>query len=56
MLAAAQPGAKLAIIPGVNHVLKAAPTDRAANIASYRDPALPIAPAVVDAVAGFVKP
>jgi pimeloyl-ACP methyl ester carboxylesterase len=56
LLAAAQPKAKLAIIPGVNHVLKAAPADRAANIATYRDPALPIAPAVVDAVAGLVKP
>ena len=55
-LADAQPKAKLAILPGVNHVLKAVQSDdRAANIATYADPSLPIAPAVVDAVAGFVK-
>ena len=55
-LAEAQPKAKLAILPGVNHVLKAVQSDdRAANIATYADPSLPIAPAVVDAVAEFVK-
>ena len=55
-LADAQPKAKLAILPGVNHVLKAVQSDdRAANIATYADPSLPIAPAVVDSVAGFVK-
>jgi pimeloyl-ACP methyl ester carboxylesterase len=55
LLAAAQPKATLALLPGVNHVLKAAPADRAANIATYRDAALPIAPPVVEAVAEFVK-
>lgn len=56
-LAAAQPKAKLAVLPGVNHVLKAVPSDdRAANIATYADPSLPIAPAVVEAIAAFVKP
>jgi pimeloyl-ACP methyl ester carboxylesterase len=56
LLAAAQPKATMTLIPGVNHVLKAAPLDRAANIATYRDPALPIAPAVVESVVAFVKP
>ena len=56
-LAKAQPKAKLILLPGVNHVLKIVATDdRAANIATYADPSLPIAPGVVDAVAGFVKP
>lgn len=55
LLAKAQPNATLAVLPGVNHVLKAAPAERRANIATYRDPALPVAPAVVDAVAAFVK-
>ena len=32
----------------------AAPADRAANVATYMDPALPLAPGVVEAVAGFV--
>jgi pimeloyl-ACP methyl ester carboxylesterase len=56
LLSAAQPKAKLAILPGVNHVLKAViGDDRGANLATYGNSALPIAPAVVDAVAGFVK-
>jgi uncharacterized protein len=54
-LAAAQPKAKLVIVPGVNHVLKAvASDDRAANFATYADPSLPVSPAVVDAIASFV--
>ena len=56
-LAAAQPKARLAVLPGVNHVLKTfTGDDRGANLATYADPSLPIAPSVVDAVAGFVKP
>ncbi|WP_436356981.1 alpha/beta hydrolase [Brevundimonas sp. CEF1] len=51
---AAQPRATLALWDGVNHVLKTAPADRAANVASYMDPALPLAPGVVEAVADFV--
>ncbi|WP_205421056.1 alpha/beta hydrolase [Sphingomonas mesophila] len=55
-LAAAQPKARLVIVPGVNHVLKAVKgDDRAANLAAYADPSLPVAPAVVDEIAGFVK-
>ena len=54
-LAAAQPRAKLVILPGVNHVLKVPQgNDRAANLRAYADPALPIAPSVVDAIADFV--
>lgn len=51
---AAQPRATLVVWDGVNHVLKTAPADRAANVATYMDPALPLAPGVVEAVAGFV--
>jgi pimeloyl-ACP methyl ester carboxylesterase len=54
LLAAAQPGAKLMLLPGVNHLLKSAPADRAANMATYINPALPLAPGVVDAIAAFV--
>ncbi|MBK1970075.1 MULTISPECIES: alpha/beta hydrolase [Brevundimonas] len=53
-LKTAQPRAQLAIWDGVNHVLKVAPAERAANIATYMDPALPLAPGVVQAVADFV--
>ncbi len=55
-LAAAKPEATLVIAKGVNHVLKSpAGNDRAANLATYSDPSLPIAPVVVDAIADFVK-
>lgn len=55
-LAAARPDATLAIVPGVNHVLKniGADGDRAANLASYGNPDLPVDAGVVEAVAGFV--
>lgn len=56
LLAEAQPKAKLALLSGVNHVLKAAPIERAANIATYRNPALPVAQSVVTTIADFVKP
>ena len=54
-LAAADPRATLKLWPGVNHVLKTAPADRAANLATYANPALPLAPGVVEDVAGFIK-
>lgn len=54
-LAEAQPAAKLLILPGVNHVLKAVPKgDIAANFASYSDPNLPLAAGLAEAVAAFV--
>lgn len=53
-LKTAQPRAELALWDGVNHVLKVAPVERAANIATYMDPALPLAPGVAEAVADFV--
>ena len=53
-LKAARPDARLVVIDEANHVLKAVPDDRAANVASYADPSLPLAPGVADAVAAFV--
>ena len=56
ILATAQPKAKLDVLPGVNHVLKTVDgDDRGANLATYGDASLPIAPTVVDAIASFVK-
>lgn len=55
-LEAARPKTKLALLPDANHVLKAVASDeRAANLATYADPALPLAPAVVEAIVNFVK-
>jgi uncharacterized protein len=53
-LANARSDARLLLIDGMNHVLKLAPADRAANAATYGDPSLPLAPGLVDAVATFV--
>lgn len=53
-LAAARPGVRLVVLPGVSHILKAAPEDRAGNIASYADAALPLAPAATEAIVGFI--
>lgn len=54
-LAEAHPGATQALLPGVNHVLKrASADDRAANLATYGDPTLPLAPGVVDTVADLI--
>ncbi len=51
----AAPAAKLVLLADTNHVLKPVTTDdRAANIATYANPNLPLAPGVVDAVASFV--
>jgi uncharacterized protein len=55
-LAAAQPKARLVLLPSMNHVLKdVASDDRSANLATYADPSLPVDPAMVDAIAIFVK-
>jgi hypothetical protein len=54
-LAAARSDTHLTILNGVNHVLKNAPRDRAANLATYNDPDLPLAPKVVDTVANWIK-
>lgn len=53
-LAAARPGVHLVLWEGVNHLLKLAPADRAGNIATYGDRTLPLAPGVVEDVAGFI--
>jgi uncharacterized protein len=46
---------KLEIIDGMNHVLKEAPADRAANLATYADPSLPLHPQLEREIRRFVK-
>ena len=55
LLARANPKAKLLLVEGVNHVLKAVPTDMAKQIASYSDPALPVIPELVSGVGRFLN-
>lgn len=55
-LAAAQPKAKLVLLPQMNHVLKdVSSDDRAANLATYADSSLPVDSALVAAIVKFVK-
>ena len=51
----ARPSAELLIVEGVNHVLKAVEADRSKQMASYTDPALPIAPELVERVSTFIR-
>jgi uncharacterized protein len=55
LLKAADTNAKLVLLPNVNHVLKAVDSDdRMANLKTYFDPKLPLAPGVVETIADFV--
>jgi len=55
-LAEASPLAELAMIDGMNHVLKRVPKgDRTANLAAYSNPDLPISPGMVEAITGFLR-
>jgi len=55
-LLAAAPGAKLLKIDGMTHVLKIGPADAPAQIAGvYTDPAVPIPPELVSAIAAYVR-
>lgn len=59
-LARAKPTARLELIAGMNHVLKLAPEysatngDRAANLATYNNPLLPLAPQLVPLIATWI--
>jgi pimeloyl-ACP methyl ester carboxylesterase len=55
-LAAARPGARLEILSGVNHVLRAVPEDESANLATYTDTSRPLAPALLPALCAFLRP
>lgn len=51
----ARPDATLLVVPGMTHVLKATDSEaRAANLATYRDPALPLAPGLAEGIAAFL--
>lgn len=53
-LQAARPGVEMSIIPGMNHVLKAVPADLPSQLASYSNPTLPLAPALVPRLLQFL--
>jgi uncharacterized protein len=53
-LKAARPDATLTVIPGMNHILKIVPADPQQNMASYANPALPLAPQLVTTIDQFL--
>lgn len=54
-LKAGQPTAKLVVFDQMNHLLKNAPADRLANIATYSQADLPLTPGLVTTMANFIK-
>lgn len=54
LLQRANPRCQVVRIDGMNHVLKQAPADMAAQMASYRGPDVPLGTGLVDAIASFV--
>ncbi len=53
LLHKAKPDAQYKVVDGMNHVLKSAPAERAANIAAYSDPNLPLAPGLMEGIIAF---
>lgn len=53
-LVQARPGNSLAIIDGMNHVLKDAPSERVANLATYSRPDLPLTAELVPLLAAYL--
>lgn len=54
-LEAAKPDAVLALVPGMNHVLKEVPADPRRQLASYGDPALPLHPRLLERIVKFLR-
>ncbi|WP_420575951.1 alpha/beta hydrolase [Ekhidna sp.] len=51
----AYPNAELVIIEGMNHVLKDAPEDPAANVATYNNPDLPLSDGLMSGMIKFIQ-
>ncbi|NUT75498.1 alpha/beta fold hydrolase [Pseudomonas sp. C1C7] len=54
LLKAAKPDAQLALIEGMNHVLRIVPNDVKRQLASYKDPNLPLAAELGTRILGFI--
>jgi fermentation-respiration switch protein FrsA (DUF1100 family) len=55
LLKKAKPDATLVEIEGMNHILKAAPAERNANVSTYNQPDLPLKEEVIPAIISFVS-
>ena len=54
LLAASRRGVALLLVPGMNHVMKVPAEGRAANLATYADPDLPLANGLAKGIARFM--
>jgi pimeloyl-ACP methyl ester carboxylesterase len=54
LLKAAKPDAELALIVGMNHVMRIVPNDVKRQLASYKDPQLPLAAELGTRIIGFI--
>jgi uncharacterized protein len=54
LLKAAKPDAELALIEGMNHVMRIVPNDVKRQLASYKDPNLPLAAELGATILGFI--
>ncbi len=54
LLATARPGIALDVIDGMNHILRASPAGRLANLDTYTSPELPLMPGLVERICRFV--
>jgi len=55
LLKAAKPDAELALIEGMNHVMRIVPNDVKRQLASYKDPNLPLAAELGSRILGFIE-
>ncbi|MCF5713726.1 MULTISPECIES: alpha/beta hydrolase [Pseudomonas syringae group] len=55
LLKKAKPDAELALIDGMNHVLRIVPDDLQQQLLSYRNPTQPLADEVTSRIVGFIK-
>ena len=55
LLAKANPAAKLLLLEGMNHVLKAVPNERDKQLASYGDPSLPVVPQLIEEIGATIR-
>ncbi|WP_372754204.1 alpha/beta hydrolase [Mariniflexile sp.] len=55
MLSNSNKNAQIVIIENMNHVLKEVEADIAKNIATYKNPKLPLAELLIPSIAGFIK-
>ncbi|WP_346831866.1 alpha/beta fold hydrolase [Pseudomonas abietaniphila] len=55
LLHKAKPDSQLAIIDGMNHVLRIVPMDMKRQLASYKDPQLPLASELSDRIMNFIS-